>query len=339
MQLTEKNISLDLLKNKSLFQAISLKETDKTAVNSSCPYRMTGKHKTLITDTYFYHASLINTSISYLGFCIPTSSIFDDQDDSFLIEMPIYSFIDTQCEPETCKSKLNFGLISSPTEKNNIKNNNCWKLVIRIDKSALEKNLSTLLGKAIIIPITFDPVIDLKSNKVWHEAVKYVTNQVIHLEPTLTSQQLLLQLEQLLISVILLSQKHNYSDEFVHKKTDITPKHIKQAEQYIESNFHKDISLNDLADITGVSIASLCQGFKRYNGVPPIKFLRIIRLEKAHKLLLNATPADNVTNISMKCGFRQPGRFSVYYKKRFGLSPSETIKKSPIKTEGEMAFE
>ena len=51
-----------------------------------------------------------------------------------------------------------------------------------------------------------------------------------------------------------------------------------------------------------------------------------IRYERAHNALKKAGQGAQVSDIAMEWGFYQLGRFSQEYKKRYGESPSVTLK-------------
>ena len=55
-------------------------------------------------------------------------------------------------------------------------------------------------------------------------------------------------------------------------------------------------------------------------------YLRDARFARVREALRCAKAAENVTGIAMSLGFTHMGRFSVEYRKRFGESPSETLK-------------
>ena len=191
----------------------------------------------------------------------------------------------------------------------------------------MERYLGSILGKMPAKPLVFEVGMDLRKTTTWQETVKYVTERVVHLNPGPGTHQFLLQLEQLLISALLHTQPHTYSDDLLSDRPSVAPHHVRLAEEYIVSNFSEDIGLQRLAEVSGVSVASLCQGFQKFRGISPIKFLKMIRLEQAYDALLGAGPEASVTRISQECGFHQSGRFSVEFKKRFGLSPSEALRR------------
>jgi len=59
----------------------------------------------------------------------------------------------------------------------------------------------------------------------------------------------------------------------------------------------------------------------------PLEYLRQVRLEHAHRELLAGDPArQTVTSVAYRWGFPSPGRFSAYYRRTYGVSPSQTLR-------------
>lgn len=88
---------------------------------------------------------------------------------------------------------------------------------------------------------------------------------------------------------------------------------------YIERHFEADLSLDVLAQKVSVSKYHLSREFKKYMGVPPIKYLIAVRLEKAKELLRETEMT--ITEISEKVGFSDFNNFTNHFKKNVGMTP------------------
>jgi transcriptional regulator GlxA family with amidase domain len=95
----------------------------------------------------------------------------------------------------------------------------------------------------------------------------------------------------------------------------------------MEAHLTLAIGLADITVAAGVPGRTLLEHFRRYHGVSPMAYLRRARFAKVREALRHAEP-ENVTSIAMSLGFSHMGRFSVEYRKRFGESPSETLRQS-----------
>jgi transcriptional regulator GlxA family with amidase domain len=87
------------------------------------------------------------------------------------------------------------------------------------------------------------------------------------------------------------------------------------------------ITVSRLADVACVSVRSLQEGFRRHLGMSPTRYLREVRLARAHEDLRLADPDQaTVTQIARRWGFSNIGRFAQMYAQRYGKPPSETLR-------------
>jgi len=87
-------------------------------------------------------------------------------------------------------------------------------------------------------------------------------------------------------------------------------------------------SLQGLASELGLSSRTLNRVIRRETGVSPMALLRQARLAQARAELELPRPGTTVTRVAFDCGFNHLGRFSVDYARRFGESPSETLRRA-----------
>ena len=85
-------------------------------------------------------------------------------------------------------------------------------------------------------------------------------------------------------------------------------------------------SLSELAAAEGFPMTSMRDAFLKVYGLPPIKYLTMLRLSEAKKLLSETD--DRIEDISHACGFSDQFYFSRVFKNQCGVSPSEYRKNS-----------
>jgi transcriptional regulator GlxA family with amidase domain len=91
----------------------------------------------------------------------------------------------------------------------------------------------------------------------------------------------------------------------------------------------KPLRVGDLCEAVGVSPRTLRNAFQVVCGAPPYRYLRALRLREARKVLLApGDAAQTVTQIAVRFGFLELGRFSVEYRQAFGERPSATLRRS-----------
>jgi two-component system, response regulator YesN len=110
--------------------------------------------------------------------------------------------------------------------------------------------------------------------------------------------------------------------EFSYSSFPLNHKHegIEKACKYIYENYNKEISLQDVADFTGLNPNYFSILFKDQMGKTYIKYLTELRMEKA-KLLLKE--GQKVIKVSEKVGYHTYRHFSDIFKKYVGVSPGQ----------------
>lgn len=111
----------------------------------------------------------------------------------------------------------------------------------------------------------------------------------------------------------------------------------KLAEEYLRANADMPVSVGELCGITGINQRTLFLGFQERYGLSPMAYLKMLRLNRARRELLNAGPTTasaTVTRLATKWGFFHLGRFSLEYRAMFGESPIETLKRPSGRANG-----
>ena len=89
-------------------------------------------------------------------------------------------------------------------------------------------------------------------------------------------------------------------------------------------------SIQDIAKKFKVSEKTIESSFKTLFGITPKRFIKLLKLNHAHKdLQLANVQTTNVSDIAIKWGFSHFGRFSSDYKSLFGVSPSIILNQTP----------
>ena len=104
----------------------------------------------------------------------------------------------------------------------------------------------------------------------------------------------------------------------------LLPQHVKRALAYMRGNAAEKITLPGLAATCGAPERTLLKQFKRFVGLPPLAYLRRLRLNLARSALSQAGCATAISEIAVSCGFTHLGRFATEYRRAFGESPSTT---------------
>ena len=200
------------------------------------------------------------------------------------------------------------------------------QLVLRIKAKVLENALITLLGAKPRGPLVFDPTAPPKqpAARLLRELTIFLANQLNSTAANLP-KPMLLELEQALVVTFLSAHRHNYTDILESSATEAAPLVLRLVEEYIEANWARAISIEELASQTNTSIRSLYAAFKKYRGYSPMRFAKSVRLRRAKQMLLEGNPRTSVSQIAFKCGFGNLGHFASDFQQMFGERPSEVF--------------
>lgn len=203
--------------------------------------------------------------------------------------------------------------------------------LVVIDKSILENQLVQLIDRPIGNEIVFDIPMDLGKGSIasWWRLIEYLENEFKHANSLYVDGSGVHHLEKTLVTSLLSCQRHNYSDSLSGCGPQVAPAHVRRAEVFVQTNARVDIKLDDIVEASGVARRTLFDGFKRFRGVTPMRLLRTVRLDGAYQELRNSDGHKSITDVALGWGFKHTGRFSIFYKQRFGETPSETLKCDP----------
>lgn len=121
----------------------------------------------------------------------------------------------------------------------------------------------------------------------------------------------------LLLEVISCSQKK--------ESTSMSPA-IKRVKKYIGDNLDRDISVEDMADISGLSTHWFKEKFKKETGLSPADFVSRRKIEEAKKRLRSSK--KSITEIAFTLGFSSSQYFATVFKRYTGITPTDFRKES-----------
>lgn len=104
-------------------------------------------------------------------------------------------------------------------------------------------------------------------------------------------------------------------------KSDYLDTEMELALEYFNTNYNKDLNIDDYAASRGMSVSWFIRTFKQYAGTTPMQYIVALRITNAQMLL--ETTNYNVTEIGNFVGYDNPLYFSRIFKKQKGFSPSE----------------
>ncbi|TAG26772.1 MAG: AraC family transcriptional regulator [Burkholderiales bacterium] len=103
-------------------------------------------------------------------------------------------------------------------------------------------------------------------------------------------------------------------------KGGITGRQLRLVADHVDQRIDRDISVEKLAQLVGLSEAHFARAFKQTTGVSPHKYVTERRLERGKRLL--ADTQDSIAQIALDCGFADQAHFARSFAQHYGSSPS-----------------
>lgn len=104
--------------------------------------------------------------------------------------------------------------------------------------------------------------------------------------------------------------------------------------EFIESNYYREISLEEISQVVGYSKHYFARFFKEHTGTTFVTFLNQYRLDQAKWLLI--TTNSPMSHVAYKSGFQSTKRFHHVFKEYTGTSPLQYRKEMLNKQKGEL---
>lgn len=104
--------------------------------------------------------------------------------------------------------------------------------------------------------------------------------------------------------------------------TDVPQNYLAaQAVEYINLHFAEDVTLDDVAQVVGVSSGYLSRMFAKYVGQPVSSYIMLQRVNYAKYLMLNTNLKHY--EIAEKCGLNSSAYYTSVFKKYTGVTPNQ----------------
>ena len=97
-------------------------------------------------------------------------------------------------------------------------------------------------------------------------------------------------------------------------------KRVEKIIQMMQEDVRGELSLSEFAQSVNLSVWRLCHIFKSDVGMPPIRYLRLLRMERAKDLLESSFLS--VKEIAYQVGLNDESHFVRDFKSTYGFSPA-----------------
>ncbi|GAB7037169.1 MULTISPECIES: helix-turn-helix transcriptional regulator [Catenuloplanes] len=162
----------------------------------------------------------------------------------------------------------------------------------------------------------------------WVHTVSYVRDTVLS-DPALQGNTLIAEQARHLLAATALAVFPNTSLDAYRPHDDaVTPRAVRRAMAYADSHADRPLTIDDLAAAAGVTRRALQAGFRRHHDTTPMRYVRRVRLARAHADLVAGDPTTGLTvaAVAARWGFTHPGRFAIDYRAAYGTAPGRTLR-------------
>lgn len=205
-----------------------------------------------------------------------------------------------------------------------IEGTSSW-LAYHIGESALRQHFESLTGspyaQEFVLPLTDFCQSDAQGLfQTLRQAEQDLAHSSLEEQPLLARAH-----QQLALAKLFAKMPHNLANAIGRKPLTYAPRTLLRAEAFMRDNLSNPITIDNLAAAAGCTPRALQRMFRTYRHATPIGTLCNYRLSAAH-CAIKAGQTQSITDLALSLQFSNPGRFSVLYKKAYGVSPSSTLR-------------
>ncbi|WP_347551942.1 AraC family transcriptional regulator [Pseudalkalibacillus hwajinpoensis] len=128
-------------------------------------------------------------------------------------------------------------------------------------------------------------------------------------------------LEHSVTQLILLLMKHGPGSHQTQLSIPFTTAPLSFTVNAIKESYYDDWTLDQLADLTGLSKFQFAHSFKETFSVSPYSFLQLYRIMRSQEMLLNSN--ETILSIALSAGFKNLSSYNILFKRLYGKTPSQ----------------
>jgi AraC-like DNA-binding protein len=255
-------------------------------------------------------------------------AIDTDHVEAYGVNTPLEGLLPSRFGSTLVEADPELAALNSPDTQLHIDRWDGPVLSFRVDMSFLEQEYERVLARPFQrLPFHVD--LSTAEGRDWHRLVRANFEQMLLSESGLYDDPVFThQLASTMVTGLLLAASPEQRDE----RLGTRPRIVRQVIAAIDEDPGHCWTPSELAELAGVSVRRLQQGFREYVGRTPFQYLHDARLDRAHHDLVHADADATVTDVALRWGLTHTGRFAADYRRRFGRSPSETLSRRRPRT-------
>jgi AraC-like DNA-binding protein len=132
----------------------------------------------------------------------------------------------------------------------------------------------------------------------------------------------------LLARLVLVAVPHTHTGLIEAGRSGAVPAYLRRAEDFMRARCADPIRMIEVAAAAGCSLRTLDSVFRQFRGTTPLGALHGIRLEQVHRELSLAGTDAPLAAIARRHGFTNASRFTMAFRRRFGETPAEVLRRA-----------
>ncbi|MGV9714292.1 AraC family transcriptional regulator [Gordonia sp. NPDC003424] len=247
-------------------------------------------------------------------------AIHSDHPGAYGINVPLGGVLETSVAGHTVVSTSGFATVNPPDTPAEITrwSDTCTIVGVKIDRDFLQHEVCRVAGSP---DATIPDQLDLHSpaGASWFRLVQVLASQPAD-DPLLSNPLVAEQLAGSLTDAFLLAALPDDPGDRLTPR----PRIVTRVLDALRADPARAWTAADMAQVAGVSVRRLQEGFKEYVGRSPRECLVEVRLARVHDELVAGT-AQSVTDVALKWGFTHSGRFAAAFRHKYGVAPSALL--------------
>ena len=260
--------------------------------------------------------------LARIGFGAPVS-IESGHPGAYGINIPLAGRIVSVTGGTEVTSTPGLATICPPDTRTVITNwsSSCEIIGFKVDRDYLQREMDRVLARpGQELPRQLD--LRTGAGADWLRFVRSVADQALRDSVLLHSDQVSQQLCGALTTALVLTAMPDDDTG----AAGIRPRIVKRVIDAIQQDPARPWSAGEMAELVGVSVRRMQQGFREYVGMTPMEYLVDVRLERVHADLTGIGSCATVSEVATRWGIMHTGRFAAAYRRKYGVTPSESLR-------------
>lgn len=253
-----------------------------------------------------------------------TVAVHTSHPGAYAVNIPFSGQIESTSEGHTIVSGRGSASIFRPDTPAEIERwtEDCEIVGVRLDGEYLHREMNRVLGRPDR-ELPWQADLSTASGQSWMSLLRSVVEQLKADTELWRNPLVAEQLSGALTTSFVLAMMPDDADSNAAAR----PRIIKRVLDRIHTDPAQPWTSAQMAEIAGVSVRRLQEGFREYLGMCPRSYLQELRLERIHEELCASDPsASSVTDVAMRWGMTHTGRFAAAYRRKYGVPPSHTLR-------------